>query len=366
MGTSYSVHVFIEGPFKSPPAIADLKQLVEQQLDIVIDAMSTYEADSQISKLNRLPADPATCIPLSPHFYKVLDQAGDIFRRTDGFYDVTLGPLIDLWGFGGKSSARSLHWEPPASEAIQQALVNVGFDKLQLGTDCIRKNATVEVDVSSIAKGYAVDLIAASLRELGLRHFLVEVGGEVYVAGRKQPIRPWLDDQPWRVMIERPETLSFATTQDQLAETANKKGVEREQANLFAQLSIPELEDGTLELSDRAIATSGDYRNYYEYNGKRYSHILDPRSGYPVDAGKDRLAWQLTSVSVIHESTSLADGWATALFAMGWERAKQHARRENLQVILMAYPLALSDQTLTPDDVRLWSSPALNRHLLGD
>ncbi len=260
---------------------------IELQLEAVNASMSTYRQDSTISRFNQSP--PGEWFALDEDFVKVLAAALAIGEQSRGAYDVTVGPLVNLWGFGPQGPAEGA---PPAAE-IAAMVAQVGQDKLDFDPagKRLRKRGELYLDFSSIAKGYAVDRIADWLEEQGVHDYLVEVGGELRVAGKS----PRGDD--WRVAIEQPDSQRFAVA-------------------------------GTVSPRNAAVATSGDYRNYFELDGKRYSHSIDPRTGYPV-------THELVSVTVVHASTALADGWATALTVLGPSDAWSVALEQGLAVYLI-------------------------------
>ncbi len=283
MGTSWHVTV-IPGPDSPAPAPAALQQGIEAVLEAVNLGMSTYREDSEISRFNALPTDEWFAV--SPDFYSVLSTAMAIGWQSDGAYDVTVAPLVDLWGFGPAGPVA----EPPSDDAVTDVLERVGQDHLRLDGDGQRllKRSPVSLDFSSIAKGFAVDRVAQWLGGQGLENYLVEVGGEMRLAGLSGR------GDPWRIAIERPDSA------DRAAEEA-------------------------IRVSDAGVATSGDYRNFFELDGKRYSHSIDPRRGYPV-------AHDLVSVTVVHPSAMVADGWATALVVLGYEDAMAVAQEQGLAV----------------------------------
>lgn len=285
MGTTWQV------TYLPPAGIAlDRNRVLERlelRLEAVNDSMSTWRQDSEISRFNH--AAVGEWFPLSAGFVDVLQTALMIGTASAGAYDVTVSPLVELWGFGPGPPRSDV---PPASEIVTQR-ERVGQQHLELdpGGARLRKQRAVALDLSSIAKGYAVDLLAQELLAQQIDNFLVEVGGEMRVAGSSPR------GDAWRVAIERP---------------------------IGGARSVAL----TLPLTDAAIATSGDYRNYFEVEGKRYSHSIDPRSGYPV-------AHDLVSVTVIAEDCTSADGWATALEVLGAEAALALAEERGLAVYLM-------------------------------
>ena len=293
MGTTWSV-VYADPGHIDPRS---LRGSIESELEALNGALSTYLPDSEISRLNEAAETAETT--LSPRFAAVLETALAISAATDGAYDVTVGPLVDLWGFGAGAGRDRV----PAAAEIEAALARVGVGRIDWdpSSAVLRKPAGVRIDLSSIAKGYAVDRLAALLAAAGLEDFLVEIGGELRVQGE----RP--GGGPWRLAIESPRP-SAGRVIDALA------------------------------LTSGAVATSGDYRNYFEVDGQRYSHLVDPRSGYPV-------AHELVSVTVVHEDCMQADAWATALIVLGREAAMATARREGLA----AYFVSRDGDQLTVD-----------------
>lgn len=268
MGTTYTVKV-VSGFFKQD---AVLQEKIDARLEEINRSMSTYLADSEISRFNHR-VSVGEKFRISSDFMQVMQTAQRIFILSDGAWDGTLKPLIDLWGFG-TAGTRS---KPPTAEEIRQGLQGVGFSSVQITDDCClaKTNASVRLDLASIAKGYAVDQIAALLRNSGADNFLVEIGGEVYADGHRR------DRNPWRVGINTPRPEAAVN-------------------QVYRAVS----------LSGRAMATSGDYRNFIELGGKRYTHVIDPRNGYPVDNG-------VVSATVLADNCTLADGLATALMVMG-------------------------------------------------
>ena len=281
MGTTWSLTYL---PGGASPDSAIVQSAVEQALERVNRSMSTYRDDAEIMAVNRAPTNEA--LTLSADFIRVLETGLAIGTASGGAYDVTIGPLVRLWGFGPGEAMESA----PADDAIAQARDATGQGALELDVDrgTLFKRAPRELDFSSIAKGYAVDLAAEAITELGVRDFLLEIGGEMRMSGNSPR------GDRWRVAIEQPD--------------ATLRAVSR-----------------ALPVSDAAVATSGDYRNYFEVDGVRYSHSIDPRTGYPV-------RHDLVSVTVVHESAMVADGWATALVILGMPAAREVAEQQSLAV----------------------------------
>jgi len=268
MGTTWAVTI------ANRPAHFDSAALtaeIEGVLASVNREMSTYDLASEISQFNDAPADGAW-FPVSDRFAEVTAQALGFAVLSQGAFDPTVGPLVNLWGFGPNATSEQL----PSEEAITAARPEVGYQALAVRAPeqgaALAKTAPRRLDLSAIAKGAGVDAVAEHLIARGLDNFLVDIGGELRAVGQK-------DWRGWRVAVEQP-----------------KKGVREAQT--------------VITLSDRAIATSGDYRNYRDIAGVSYSHTIDPKTGRPV-------THRLASVSVADDSCTLADGWATTLLVLG-------------------------------------------------
>jgi len=266
MGTTWTARVVVA----DEEVLPQLRAAIETALAGVVAEMSDWEPNSDISRFNRAPAGSWHELP--PAFFAVLDHALALAAATDGAYDPTAGRLVDLWGFGPTPALG----RPPSEADIAAARATAGWQRITL--DAARRAALqpggLRLDLSSIAKGYGVDAAAAALRTAGVAHFLVEVGGELLGAGLKP------DRTPWWVEIEAPPGAAM----------------------------IPIV----AALHGLAIATSGNYRRFFDADGQRFAHTLDPRTGRPVD---NRLA----SVAVLHPSCMAADAMATALTVLGPE-----------------------------------------------
>jgi thiamine biosynthesis lipoprotein len=271
MGTTYSVTV-VAGYFGS---IAGLQEKIDRRLEEINQSMSPYLNDSEISRFNRF-RQTGKEFRVSADFLYVMRAAAQIYKFSDGAWDGTVNPLVDLWGFGRAGSGNKV---PPA-EKIAALLGDIGFDKIEIRDSgaLIKRQASVTLDLSSIAKGFGVDQVAGVVRAAGFTDFIVEIGGEVVASG----IRP--DGRPWRVGISRPKP----------------------EAGLDEIYKV-------VSLKDRALATSGNYRQFFMQDGRRYSHLIDPRTGYPV-------ADRVVSVSILADTCTLADGLSTAVMVMGAER----------------------------------------------
>ena len=269
MGTTY--HVTLVGV--TAERAAALQPRIDGRLEQVNDSMSTFRPQSELSRFNRLDraGEP---FPVSTDMLAVLRASSRVFELSGGAWDGTVLPLVNLWGFGPAGPVD----EPPSEGDVKARLAHVGFDRIEIRKDAlVKKDPGVTLDLSSIAKGYGVDAVAALLRGDGVGDFIVEIGGEIYASGARR------DGRPWRVGINRPR-----------ADAA------------------PDDVFGVALLRDQAFATSGDYRNYFQSGERRYSHILDPRTGRPVTNG-------VVSVSVRAPDCTFADGLATAVMVMGAE-----------------------------------------------
>jgi FAD:protein FMN transferase len=270
MGTTYTVKVV--APTMTEADEAATREAIRAALDAVDGCMSTYKPDSELSRFNR--AGDGRPFKLSAATIRVLLLAREVSDASHGAFDVTVGPLVNAWGFGPVKQTR-----PPSETEIASLRERVGYRKLVIDAAAqtvAKTRPDVYADLSAIAKGFGVDEAARALEARGLANYMVEVGGEVRVKGHNAA------GKPWQVGIERPD----ATPQQAL-------------------LVVP--------MTDLSMATSGDYRNYFEKDGRRYSHEIDPTTGYPI---RHRLA----SVSVLAPECAIADAYATALLVLGPDR----------------------------------------------
>ncbi|MDI9245842.1 FAD:protein FMN transferase [Marinobacter sp. CHS3-4] len=279
-GTRYHINVVMAD---DQPRLKALASGIEEVLEGVDASMSTWREDSELSIFNNLE-DQSEWRSISPALHEVLSTANRLSMLTDGAFDVTIGPVVNLWGFGPQARPE----EVPSDAQLQSTLSATGFRKLELrdSPPALRAEPNQYVDLSAIAKGYGVDAVARFLEEEGVSAFLVEIGGEVSVQGRKP------DGEVWRLAIEEPVS-------------------EQRQVNRV------------VAIGNRAMATSGDYRNYYESEGQRFSHTIDPETGRPIEHN-------LASVTVIADDCMTADALATAFNVMGPEQAMALSTRENI------------------------------------
>jgi len=292
MGTSYMVKVVQNDPLKSTDtdAFANEKIVtagIKNILKKVNQQMSTWIKDSEISRFNRY--GETGWFAVSADTAAVIAESLRVSQISNGAFDITVGPLINLWGFGPKKKERQI----PGEQQIKEMMTRVGYQKLsvrQSPPSIKKENPTIDCDLSAIAKGFGVDRVAEYLDSKGFVNYLVEIGGEVRARGKNQK------HQVWRVGIVSPNG-SF---------TLHKIAL----------------------LKDRAMATSGDYQNYFEKDGTRYSHTIDPTTGRPI-------THRLASVTVIHTSCMRADALATAINVLGPKKGYELAVKENLPVFII-------------------------------
>lgn len=286
MGTVYTVKYLApartvgEGP---------ARKAVEQILTRLTREFSTYDPASKLSQLNAAAAQE--WLPVSPEMVEVMRTALELNQLSGGAFDMTVGPLMALWGFGSTLPKQD---RVPDEAEIKAALRLVGAEQIELRAEppaVKKKQEKVTIDLNALVPGYAADQIAARLEQFGIRHYLVDLGGEFKLKGNNQ------DGEPWAVAIEQPQT------------------GERSAAV-------------TLKLTGKGLSTSGDYRNFFELDGQRYSHEIDPRTGRPI-------RHNLASVTVIADSAMQADGLATALMVLGPEAGFSLAESQNIAALFI-------------------------------
>ncbi len=288
MGTTWTVR-FIDPQQRSDKTV---QTLIQNELDLVVAQMSTWQQDSNLSIFNRAAANTWHVLP--EPFFKVLDCALKVAAETDGAFDPTVGTLVNIWGFGPEGQRIS----PPDPAQVKALHRNCGWQKLQLDRDNMRvlQPGGVYVDFSGIAKGYSVDRVSHALKDAGIENYLIEVGGELYGKG----IKP--DGQPWWIALE--------------TSPAEKK-----------------MSESIIALHGLAVATSGNYRRYFEHHDQHYAHTIDPRTGFPID----RASNALVSVTVLHAECMLADALATAFTVMGAQAALAYAKQNNIATLLVEH-----------------------------
>lgn len=286
MGTTFTVKIADEY-LKAGVDNQTLDSAINKLLEEVNRQMSTYLPDSEISTFNQ--SSQSDWFGISDDFAKVLQQSLLISEMSGGAFDITVGALVDLWGFGPGQKPPTL----PADEVIDRLKARIGYQKIsvRLAPPAAKKtNPDIHCDLSAIAKGFGVDKVAEYLQTMGVSNYMVEIGGEVRTKGFNA------SGQTWRIGVESPDTPS---------------GIEK-----------------VLAIRDRAMATSGDYFNYFEVDGVRYSHTIDPRTGRPI-------THKLASVTVIHSSCTLADGLATAINVLGPEAGYEFAQQRELAIYMI-------------------------------
>jgi thiamine biosynthesis lipoprotein len=288
MGAAFSVKVVTDRDELDTAGLGDVDRALRARLDRIDQLMSTWDRDSELSRFNRSTSlEP---FPVSLETFEVLKWSVDLAALTGGALDVTIGPLVDAWGFGPGGPRNRL----PSDEEIARLREATGAGRLELNSAALTVRKTrpeVRCDVSAVAPGYAADRLWAELADRGFTDFLVDVGGELRTRGRNDV------GEAWEIAIERPQSPGHAI-----------------------QRIVP--------VSNLAIATSGDYRRYREVDGRRFSHILDPRTGRP-------LAHRLASVTVIDELAVRADGLATALMVLGTGEGMALAEKMDLAVLFI-------------------------------
>lgn len=296
-----------------------LRGRVQERLDRVNDRMSTWQPDSQLSRFER--HEGVDWFEVSPETARVIGRAIEIADLSSGAFDPTVAPLVDLWSFGDEDVPRRI----PSDAEIDAARERVGWRAIEVRDDppAIRRTRPgIALDLSAIAKGFAVDEVCRELEAAGIGGFLVEVGGELRTKGAKP------DGEAWRVGIERPH-----------------EGLDR---RVYRSLVI----------GNRALATSGDYRNYFDVDGVRYSHTIDPATGRPI-------THRLASVSIVADDCTTADAWATALMVLGPERGYDLAVEEGIAAYLLVRRADGTgfDELATPafDRITTTSNAAANR-----
>ncbi len=285
MGTRFTIKI------SHLPEDADvilLRQQIRQLLDRLDGDMSTYRPDSELSRLNQ--SQNSDWQTISGALFRVLEKAKEVYQFSHKAFDVTVGPLVNLWGFGPEP----MNFKEPAPEQIVEALKKTGSHLFLLDASRVavkKQNPGLYIDLSALAKGYAVDRVALLLEDHGIHHYMVEIGGELRLKGHN------LQGHPWRIAIEKPN--------------AESRMIQK-----------------VISVTNISMATSGDYRNFFEVDDVRYSHSIDPRNGYPV---KHKLA----SVTVLSDTCMDADAWATALTVLGPQQGLELAEQKGLAALFI-------------------------------
>ncbi len=280
MGTSYNIKAS-----KLPDSLTpdEINRQVKALLEKVNGQMSTYQKDSELSLFNQNTSTDWQ--PVSSEFYEVIKEALKISQLSNGLFDVTVGPLVNLWGFGPEE----MTFKAPDETSVKNRLNLIGYNHLKLKEDglFVKKDiAGLYVDLSGIAKGYGVDQVASLLERLGIVDYMVEIGGEIRVKGKNNK------GEPWQIAVEKP--------------TEESRSIEK-----------------ILAITDTGMATSGDYRNYFEVDGVRFSHTIDPRTGKPI---KHKLA----SITILSDTSMEADALATAIMVKGPDEGYQFAEQNHI------------------------------------
>ncbi|OOF59495.1 FAD:protein FMN transferase [Rodentibacter myodis] len=290
MGTTYHVKYINDG------SVNEKTQKVYDEIELVLKdvntKMSTYIKDSELSRFNQ-NTQINTPIKISQDLAKVLAEAIRLNKITEGSLDITVGPVVNLWGFGPEKRPE----RQPTAEQLAERQAWVGIDKITLDLNgkvpTLSKSVPqVYIDLSSIAKGFGVDQVADKLEQLNIQRYMVEIGGEIRAKGKN------IKGKPWQIAIEKPTM-------------TNERAV-----------------NNVIGLNDMAMATSGDYRIYFEENGKRFAHEIDPKTGYPIQH-------HLASITVLAPTSMTADGLSTGLFVLGEEKALEVAEKNDLAIYLI-------------------------------
>ncbi len=285
-GTTYHIKLVLDGTSTS---LEQARREVSATLAEIDAQMSNYREDSEISRINR--QERTNWLLVSPEIAKLLVIAHTVYQHSNGCYDLTVKSLFDLWGFSGREN------RVPSQDEIDALLPHVGMSLLEV--DAVnnrirKKDPKLKIDLSSIAQGYSVGLVAHRLEALGIKNYLVEIGGEMMVKGRKA------NGNDWRVAVQTPTPLTREI--EKIIDVREQQGI--------------------------AIMTAGTYQHFFEENGQTYSHILNPKTGRPV-------THHLRSVTVMHDDPAWADAWDTALLCMGEQDAARVAEAEQLKVLLV-------------------------------
>lgn len=284
----------------------NLKPEIEKTLAEVDASLSPFNEKSVITHVNKNEA-----VTLDDHFITVFRLSSEIYKDTEGAFDITVAPLVNAWGFGFKNGIT------PDCHAIDSLMQFVGFDKVKLQDGkIIKTDDRLMLDCSAIAKGYGVDAVARLLESKGIDNYMVEIGGEIVASGENPK------GAPWRIGVSKPDDDS---------------------------VSVSNEIQGIINISNRAMATSGNYRNFYYKGGKKYAHTIDPKTGCPVQHS-------ILSATVVSDECAKADAYATAFMVMGLDKAKAVLARHK---DMMAYFIYSDDK----GNNKVWYSPSLKANL---
>ncbi len=285
----------------------DLQAEIEKELKKVDQSLSPFNKTSIISQVNRNEK-----VEVDDMFAEVFNLAESISNETHGSFDITVAPMVNVWGFGFK------HGVEPSKQVLDSIRALVGYQKVKLvDRRVVKQNPNMMLDCSAIAKGYGSDIVARYLKAKGVQNFMVEIGGEVVTCGNSEK------RVPWRIGVNKPTDDSLSTNE---------------------QLQT------VLNVTDMAMATSGNYRNFYYKNGKKYAHTIDPKTGYPVQHN-------ILSATVLAKNCATADAYATSFMVMGLDGAKK---------VLEAHPelLAYLIYSDAKGNNKIWYSPSLEKKIL--
>ena len=277
-----------------------LQQRLQARLDAANAVLSTYQPDTEVMRFNRQP--PGVWVAISPLLSRGIVRAQSVSRDTQGAYDITVAPLVNLWGFGPEARPERV----PTAAAIAEARAQVGWQHLQLKASQLHKDRKLTLDLSSIGEGLAVDELAVELQSMGVHHALIAVAGTLRSMGSGP------DGRPWPVAVERPDGSGEAEVR--------------------------------LKLTAGVVSTSGSYRNYFERDGVRYSHTIDPATGRPIT----HKGVSVTVVFPYGQDSALADAWATAFNVLGPDRGLELATRKGMAVFYLEMTEAGLRRRLSP------------------
>ena len=280
----------------------DLQENIEAEMKKVDDALSTFNKNSILSKVNQ--NEP---VELNDMFKDVFNMAEQISKETDGAFDITVAPMVNAWGFGFKKGT------PPTKHVVDSLKSLVGYQKVRLESGrIVKQDSRIMLDCSAIAKGYGVDVVANYLKKEGIENFIVEIGGEVVSSGISEK------RLPWKIGVTKP--VDDSIRQDQELQTI-------------------------LNVTNKAMATSGNYRNFYYKNGKKYAHTIDPKTGYPVQHG-------ILSATVLADQCAVADAYATSFMVMGLDKTKEILKKHPELMVYIIYADSRGNN-------KIWYSPSM-------
>ncbi len=285
----------------------NLQKNIEAEMKKVDDALSTFNKNSIISKVNENKP-----VELNDMFIDIFNLAQNISKDTDGAFDITVAPMVNVWGFGFKAGT------PPTKHVIDSLKTFVGYDKVELkGGKIIKKDPRMMLDCAAIAKGYGVDVVADYLKKEGIKNFIVEIGGEIVSSGISEK------RLPWKIGVTKP--VDDSLKQDQELQTI-------------------------LNVTNKAMATSGNYRNFYYKNGKKYAHTIDPKTGYPVQHS-------ILSATVLADRCAVADAYATSFMVMGLDKTKEILKKHPELMVYVIYADSLGNN-------KIWYSSSMKEKIV--